>query len=233
MPDSNLNLNKCLNGEKSVFKTLSQKEKELLAKNHSVSSVKNGTFLFSEGDKLNGLIFLISGKVKEFKKGPGGREQILRMPVENGLIGFESLFTDVPCTVSAMVIEDSEIVFFEREAILKIIRKNPELSFGLLKILADDINISDNRIVSLTQKHVRGRIAEALLLLSEIYGFESDGKTINISLSRQDIANLANMTTSNAIRTLSTFASEGNIALNGKKISILDSGKLEQISRSC
>jgi CRP-like cAMP-binding protein len=67
-------------------------------------------------------------------------------------------------------------------------------------------------------------------VLRDTYGFENDGLTIKVYLSREDIASLSNMTTSNAIRTLSTFASEDVIALEGRKIKILDPGRLERIS---
>jgi CRP-like cAMP-binding protein len=67
-------------------------------------------------------------------------------------------------------------------------------------------------------------------VLRDTYGFENDGKTIRVYLSREDIANLSNMTTSNAIRTLSILASEEIISLEGRKIMILDSYKLEKIS---
>ena len=85
-------------------------------------------------------------------------------------------------------------------------------------------------MVSLSQKHVRGRLVESLLMLCKIYGFEADGKTINARLSRNDIAHLSNMTTSNAIRTLSNLAAEGNIKIKGRKITILNFDNLEQIS---
>ncbi|HCM20396.1 MAG TPA: Crp/Fnr family transcriptional regulator, partial [Porphyromonadaceae bacterium] len=72
--------------------------------------------------------------------------------------------------------------------------------------------------VNLTQKHVRGRLAEALIFLRESYGLEEDGATISIYLSRDDLASLSNMTTSNAIRTLSTFVDEHVITIDGRKI---------------
>ena len=50
------------------------------------------------------------------------------------------------------------------------------------------------------------------------------------SLSRNDIAHLSNMTTSNAIRTLSNLAAEGNIKIKGRKITILNIDNLERIS---
>lgn len=90
---------------------------------------------------------------------------------------------------------------------------------------------AEDRIISLTQKHVRGRLAESLLFLMQNYGLENDGATLDIYLSREDLASLSNMTTSNAIRTLSSFASERIVALDGRKIKIIDPDELEKISR--
>ena len=86
------------------------------------------------------------------------------------------------------------------------------------------------RTVSLTQKHIRGRLAEALLELRDKYGLESDGATLSIYLSREDLANLSNMTTSNAIRTLSSFTHEELIATDGRKIKLLQPERLMNIS---
>ena len=100
-----------------------------------------------------------------------------------------------------------------------------------IKQLAIDLGIADERTVNLTQKHIRGRLAESLIFLKETYGLEEDGATISIFLSREDLANLSNMTTSNAIRTLSLFAAERLIAIDGRKIKIIDEEELKKISR--
>ena len=73
-------------------------------------------------------------------------------------------------------------------------------------------------------------MAESLIFLRDTYGFEDDGVTLKAYLSREDMANLSNMTTSNAIRTLSSFAEEGIIELDGRRIKILDQYKLERVS---
>ena len=97
--------------------------------------------------------------------------------------------------------------------------------------MAVDLGISDSRTVNLTQKHIRGRLAESLLFLKENYGLEGDGATISIYLSREDLASLSNMTTSNAIRTLSIFSNEKIISIDGRKIKIIDEEKLRKISK--
>ena len=96
--------------------------------------------------------------------------------------------------------------------------------------LAVDLGKADQRIVSITQKHIRGRLAETLLDLLDVYGYGNDGETLDLHITREDMANLSNMTTSNAIRTLSTFASEGLVEVHGRYIKLLDVAALQQIS---
>lgn len=223
-------IEQCLEGSHSLLRGLSQKEKETLVQHHSYAHYKKGELVIKEGEKPHGLICLASGKVKVFKEGVGGREQILIMVKPQGFIGYRAIFADSYYSASAVAIEDSAICIFEKDCVIRIIRKNPDLALLFMKVFANELGFSNNRTVSLTQKHIRGRLAESLLVLRDTYGYETDGKTIKVYLSREDIASLSNMTTSNAIRTLSTLASEDIIALEGRKIKILDCHKLEKIS---
>jgi CRP-like cAMP-binding protein len=230
MQYSNPYIKLCLEGSFSIFKGLNQKDKEAIAKHHILTILNKGEFLFKEGEKPHGLICLASGKVKVFKVGVGGREQILKMVRQQGFIGYRAMFSDNTWSVSAAAIENSAICVFEKNYLVNILKKNAALALKFIKVITEELWFSNDRIVSLTQKHVRGRLSESLLMLRDTYGYEADGKTISISLSREDIANLSNMTTSNAIRTLSNLASEGTIEIKRSKISILDNSCLEHIS---
>jgi CRP/FNR family transcriptional regulator len=75
---------------------------------------------------------------------------------------------------------------------------------------------------------VRERLAEALLFIKETYGFEEDNITINLKLSREELANLVGTATETVIRLLSEFKSDNMIALDGKKIKIIDLDELVQ-----
>jgi CRP-like cAMP-binding protein len=220
----------CIDHKMSVFSVLTAEEKETLKKNHTSQRFKKGEIIFKEGDKPAGLIWLSEGKVKIFKEGVGGREQIVRMAKPVGFIGYRALFAEENHTCTAVAIEDSTICTIERGIIYKLMRTNTELSLSIIKAFATELGFSNNRTVTLTQKHIRGRLAESLIFLKDTYGFENDGTTIKIYLSREDIANLSNMTTSNAIRTLSSFAGEGVISIDGRKIRIQELQKLERIS---
>ncbi len=227
---SNPYIELCLEANSSVFKGLNLKEKEMIDQHHSTATYKKGQLIIKDGDKARGLIFLASGKVKVFKVGVGGREQILKMVRQNGIIGYRTLISESTHTVSAEAVEDSAVCIIEKGILAKLLKKNADLSYRFMKVITEELVFLGNRTVSLTQKHIRGRVAESLLVLRDTYGMEADGKTIRISLSRQDIANLSNMTTSNAIRTLSILASEGVIGMEGRKIRILDMKNLDRIS---
>lgn len=220
-----------INNPNSVFNVLTPEEKEELRGNMTCSFFKKGEYIYKEGERPIGLICLSEGKVKIFKEGVGGREQIVRMAKPIGFIGYRALFAEENNIASAVAIEDSITCTVSYDLILKLIRSNPELSLNIIKSLSTELGFSNNRTITLTQKHIRGRLAESLLFLRDTYGLEDDDATIKVYLSREDIANLSNMTTSNAIRTLSTFASEGVIAIDGRKIKILDKVRLDRISK--
>lgn len=220
----------CIDNENSVFNILSPEQKDKLLEGSVCKTVRKGEIIFKEGDVPIGLISLSKGKVKVFIEGIGGKEQIVRLARPVGFIGYRALFAQETHKATAVAIEDSVICIINKEVLYTTMRENSELPIKIIQSFATELGLTNNRTVTLTQKHIRGRLAESLIFLKDVYGLEKDGKTIKVYLSREDIANLSSMTTSNAIRTLSNFAHEGVISLEGKKIKILDFSKLENIS---
>jgi CRP-like cAMP-binding protein len=141
------------------------------------------------------------------------------------------MFAEENFVTKACTFEPSVIYAIPQTVIKNLIDRNTRLAWYFIHELAVDLGIADTKTVNLAQKHIRGRLAETLVSLSERYGLEEDGATLNIYLSREDLANLSNMTTSNAIRTLSMFVSEHIIAMDGRKIKIIDEERLRKVSR--
>jgi CRP-like cAMP-binding protein len=222
----------CIEGASSVFRGLSQADKEVLDQHHQSVNYRKGETIISGGTKPKGLICLVSGKAKLFRVGAGNREQIIKMLRPHSYLAYRSLFSDNSFPFDVVAIEKSAVVIFEKHTMSRILKQNAEIAIKFMKIISEDLLSSDNRLISLTQKHVRGRIAESILLLREIYGMEADGRTLRVFLSREDLAHLSSMTTSNAIRTLSGLVSEKILDIEGRKIMILNLSKLEAISES-
>ena len=220
---------KCQGFSKSVFSCLTPDQRIHLAKNFKKREVQKGEIIFTEGDNPEGLVCLSRGNVKVYKEGVGGREQIIRMAKPVGFLGYRALFAEEEHSSTAVALESSTICIFERDSLFEVMKENPELSLRIIKSFATELGFTMNRTVTLTQKHIRGRLAETLIFLRDNYGEDDDGY-INTKLSREDVANLSSMTTSNAIRTLSTFAQEDLILVDGRRIKILDFESLDQIS---
>jgi CRP/FNR family transcriptional regulator, polysaccharide utilization system transcription regulator len=220
-----------LENPKSLFYVLSEEDKKLMRKHTSFTKYKRNEMVFREGDKPSGFMMLVKGKLKIFKEGVGGREQIIRLSKALGIIGYRAIFAGENHIASAVTLEDSVVANIDLEFIYSKALKNSDFSIGIIRKLARELGFSNARTVALSQKHIRGRLAESLMLLANKYGFEHDGTTLKVYISREDIANLSNMTTSNAIRTLSTFANEKLIAIDGRKIKIIDLTRLDRISK--
>ena len=214
-----------------MWQPLNEEQREYLANHFTLQNYKKNEIIHCEGETPTHLMCLLSGKVKVYKDGVGGRSQIIRMikPVE--YFGYRAYFSGQDYVTAAAAFEPSTICLIPMTAIVTLLKQNNELALFFIKLLSNDLGMADERTVSLTQKHIRGRLAESLIFLKESYGLEEDGPTLSIYLSREDLANLSNMTTSNAIRTLSQFAAEHLIAIDGRKIKIIEEDKLKKISK--
>lgn len=214
-----------------LWTPLTQEQRNLLAHNYTVQKYKKNETIYCEGETPTHLMCLLNGKVKIYKDGVGGRSQIIRMikPVE--YFGYRAHFAQEDYVTAAAAFEPSTLCLIPMNIISELIKANNDLACFFIRQLSVDLGIADARTVNLTQKHIRGRLAESLLFLKESYGLEEDQSTLSIYLSREDLANLSNMTTSNAIRTLSNFATEKLIAIDGRKIKIIDEDRLKKISK--
>ncbi len=229
--DNNFNTEPTIKDVSQLYDVLTDEEKEKVLNNHKVKHFKKNDVIYQEGEIPDSLLCLGSGKVKVYKVGFGGRDQIVRMANPTSFIGYRAFFAEGPHVASAVVIEPCTIFYIPKAVVYELLESNHQFSLNIIRSLAQELGFSRYRTVTLTQKHIRGRLAESLLVLKDIYGLEDDGVTLNVYLSREDLANFSNMTTSNAIRTLSTFVNEKVITVDGRIIRILDIETLEKISK--
>ena len=214
-----------------LWNPLTLEQREYLAQNFTVQKFKKNETIYCEDETPMHLMCLLSGKVKIYKEGVGGRSQIIRVIKEKEYFAYRAYFAQENFVTAAAAFEPCSICLIPMTAIMNLIKESNELAMFFTRQLSIDLGIADERTVNLTQKHIRGRLAESLLFLKDTYGVEEDKSTLSIYLSREDLANLSNMTTSNAIRTLSNFANEKLITIDGRKIKIIEEDRLRKISK--
>ena len=215
----------------AIWGTLTNEERARVEQAIEIVSYAKNEIIHNDGDASQYVWMLLSGKVRIFKEGIGMRPQIIRLLKHYDIFGYRACIAGDAYNSSASAFEACTVYRLNRELFMNLVRENGAFCYEVMRMMAQDLAISELQTVNLTQKHIRGRLAESLLQLIQNYGFEEDGQTLAMLLPREDLANMSNMTTSNAIRTLSQFAQEGLVDINGKHVKILDEKSLERISR--
>lgn len=210
----------------SVFKNLKGTQLEQMNHHKSCVHFKKGQSIFNESSVPFGLFCVNQGRIKLTTSGIDGKEQILRLSKAGDILGYRALLSEECYHSTAIALEDSSVCFLPKEILFSLLENNNLLGFELMKLLSNDLKVAEQQIVSLSQKNVRERIAEALLFLKATYGLLEDQQTIAVSLSREELANFVGTATESVIRFLSEFKTDGIIQLEGKKIKIINLPKL-------
>lgn len=216
----------CNSRSKSLFCNLNIEELQYLNVSKECQVFKKGQVIFNEGVRPYGLYCINSGKIKAVKLGEEGREHILHLSKEGDILGYRAILGGDVYSCSAVVIEDASVCFIPKEVFFSMVEQNPNLSLQVIKMLSGELKTAEKSITDIAQKPVRERLAEALLLLKDVYGSESDEATLNVNMSREEIANIVGTATETTIRLLSEFKNEKIIELHKKKIKILDLNRL-------
>lgn len=220
----------CDVSHKSIFCNLTSDEIETFDKHKSCLLFKKGQQVFKEGAYPQGVFIIDSGKIKLEHSGDEGKMQIVRMAKAGDLLGYRALFCGEKYNATAVALEEANLCFIPKDIFFRVLDSNRHLSLDVIKILAKDLRNAEDHLTELAQKPVRERLAKALLSLNETYGVDHIQGTINVHLSREEIADLVGTATETAIRLLSDFRHEGIIELIGKKIKISDPDKLQKVA---
>ncbi len=214
-----------------LWNALTPDDKRVVTENFKYEIYKKNQIIYAEAEMPENLYCLLDGKVKLFKSGIADRVQILRLYRPVQYFGYRAYFAKEPYVSSVAAFEPSVLGVIPMRIVEDIILRNNAVAMFFIHELSRNLGGADTKIINLTQKHIRGRLADALLLLADKYGYEDDDATLKIFMSREDLANLSNMTTSNAIRTLTTFVNEKLIIVDGRKIRIVNEPQLRKIAK--
>jgi CRP-like cAMP-binding protein len=220
---------KCSFNSSSIFKYLNSDEVTSINFEKDFRQYKRGDILYQEGNRISGFYCINSGIIKVFKTGFDGKEQIIRFAKKGDIIAYRSVLSNEPACTSAKVIEDCQVCFIPSEILISFIKTNSGFALELLKLACHELGEANSFITDIAQKTVRERLAEVLLFLVNDFGLDNQ-QFLNISLTREELANIVGTATESVIRLLSEFKSDKLVELNGRRIKILNTRGLEKIS---
>jgi CRP/FNR family transcriptional regulator len=194
--------------------------------------LQKGETLFMEGDKVNGIYFVYEGRMKVHKHWGTEKELIVRFAQKGDIVGHRGMGgPEQLYPVSATALEPVKVCFIEMDFFQSSLKINHDLLYELMLFYAQELQSSEKHMRNLAHMSVKGRMANALLLLQQKFGFNKDG-FIDITLSKQDLASYIGATYETTFRILNELIEERLVAVSGKNYTILNDTKLLQLTAS-
>jgi len=201
------------------------KDFQKLVENRPVKTYKKKDILFLEGQLPNDLFYVISGSVKTYKLNYDGKELITGIHHAGDFLGYVPLLEDKPYYENAEVIEELKISVIPKFDFLTLVYSSNDFAKKFIKMLSNNIEEMESRLLEIAYQSVRQRVANALLKISEQF----DQSNVIITTTRKDIANIVGTATESLNRTLADFKDEGLIEISGEGLKILNRPKLERV----
>ena len=219
----------CIVRQLTSLKALNKEEVIKLANSKTTYTIKKGEAIFEEGEVTNGVFCVKDGIGKLSKLSANGKDQIIKLVKSGELLGQRSMISNEPANLSAKALDDMEVCFIPKTEIIDFFNKNNQFSMSVMQTICEDLKDSDNHNVSLAQKTVKSRLAETLLYLHDTFGINADN-TLQVQLSREELAGMIGTATESCIRLLSEFNKLELIELVGKKIILKNVKALKRVA---
>lgn len=218
----------CIIDSSSIFRHLTQEELAQIPIDQDPEFYKRGTIVYSEGSRINGFYCVQKGIIKIYKTGFDGKEQIIRFAKKGDIMGFRSTVSKERACTTAKVLEDAYICFIHGDTVINFIRNNGEFALELLQIACKELGEANDYITDIAQKTVRERLAEVIIHLMKEFNLDNE-KYLQISLTREELANMVGTATESVIRLLSEFKQDKLIEIHGRRIKVLNEKALLKI----
>lgn len=220
------NCRECDN-KSSIFNLLHEDELSTLNQDRYSVRFKPGEIIVKQGTKANFLLSMVGGFGKMYIEGQQNKNLILGFVQPGELIAGPCIHADERYMFSVSAMEETQVCFIDVNHFRKVFRINGNFAESYLELISRKYARNFERMVSLTQKQMPGRIADVLIYLSkDIYKSFS----FTTVISRQDIADYSGMSKDSAIRILKEFERDRIINLRNRSMEINNMDRLYEIS---
>ena len=183
-----------------------------------------GQQIFHQGHPCPGIYCIEAGTVALRKSDEAGNMVVTRLAHPGDTLGYRSFFAGSAYTASAEALTMTRVCFIDRGALRDLLAANPEVTYAFLKHLAHDLEEADTARLHAASRSVRARVAHLLLMLRERFGEGHDDGTLSIELpmSRQDMAAMLGTRPETVARTLRALEDAGVARFEGRKVVVPD-----------
>jgi CRP/FNR family transcriptional regulator, nitrogen oxide reductase regulator len=215
----------------AVFHTATDDDVHSIARLGIQRAVEEDSYFFFQGERADYLHILLSGRAKLCTISADGQQVNLRTLVPNQLFGaVGAIDPNANYPACAQALEDSTSLAIESDAFAHLLAERPHLSFGLMRLMTGYIQEMQERYSELATERVEQRIARALLRLTAQSGKRREQGGIDLSFSRQDLAEMTGTTLYTVSRCLSSWEKQGIITTGRERVTVIDPHGLVRIA---
>lgn len=215
--------------KQNVFYFLNNDELEIINNKRYEVNFKPGETIFKQGTALSHIACITKGMGKIYIEGINNKKLIIRIFKENEMIGGPGMYTDFMMHYTVNALTDVSSCFIEANTFFEVVKSNSTFALEILKHI-NRIGIKNfHKFINLTQKHMHGRVADAIFYLANIIHENDDFIT---PLSRQDLAEMTAMTKESVIRILKNLKDSNIISVDRSHFKIINREALEKISKT-
>jgi CRP/FNR family transcriptional regulator len=210
--------------ERTAWAAVNDDDREILDQAKTCNVYDPGQAVFYEGNACLGIHCVESGTVKLRKSGPNGDEVVVGLAEPGDVMGYLAYFSDGGYTATAEAVTPCRICFVDRAAVKSLLQRNPALGLAFLKRIAGDVERSENDRVRALSLPLRARAAHLLLVLKDRSATADDeGRlTIELPLTRRDLAAMLGTRPESLSRLIRTFESEGIAQFGAREVLVPD-----------
>ncbi len=206
-----------------IFSSLNEEELSELAGLSIERSFQPNEFIFWEGDEADYFYVIAQGRIKVVKHASSGKEFIIAFFEPGEMFGEVAVFEGKPYPASTQVISASKVLGINRQNFLDFLATRPKVALRIINILGGRLRDAQGRLKDLAGERVEQRLARILLMLASRMGN-------TLPFTRQELADMAGMTTETAIRLTGGLSERGIIRTSRGQLVILDEAKLRALA---
>jgi len=212
-----------------LFSKLSPKQIDRLAACIVGKSVARGTSICTKGDPGSSLFVVCQGTVKISVPSADGHDAVLNLIGKGDVFGEIALLDGRPRTADVVAITDCELFVIERRDFLPLVKEEPEIALKMIEILCAKLRRTTEQAENLMFLHLPGRLAKALLRLSDGDDRSCERK---VAVTQKNLGNIIGMSRESTNRQLRIWEEQGWVRLERGGIVILSAKALERIAES-
>ncbi|WOH54554.1 Crp/Fnr family transcriptional regulator [Bradyrhizobium sp. sBnM-33] len=194
------------------------------------STLKRGATLFSKGDPGNSLYAVISGTVKMSISSPDGRSAILNIIEPGEIFGEIALLDGGARSADAIANSNCELFVIDRREFIPFVKEQPALAMKFIELLCERLRWTSDQVEQIILQNLPGRLASALLRLSEKHKPAQQGRTI--AVTQQEISEMVGMTRESINKQLRAWASRDWVRLEHGAIVVLNAEALRELAEA-